>query len=168
MSDEGLAAAPGLFANALKQVAMFMNLKAGKMRPVEVTQRPVHERVIIHKSGADGHLSPFDGIQQEQAQLAIKGVASPDHVEGGAGLEGIIRLPKRYSVGAEAVVADGLQLRLDLGFRGTCQPAGEEQVRLIAKGHGWLGVSHARPPFTSRKNPPELSVSLRIEAWRVC
>jgi hypothetical protein len=92
---------------------VLVDVEAGEIDTVNVTQRPVFQRVLVNNLGTDGHLHALNGVENKQAKLAVKSIAVPDGFEGSSRLKGVIGLSKGNPVGTQAIVADGLKFSDD-------------------------------------------------------
>jgi hypothetical protein len=66
--------------------------------------------MVIHQAGSHSHLNPFNGIQNKESELSVKGISSPDLIQGGSWMERVIRISEWIQIAAQTIVIDSTEL----------------------------------------------------------
>ena len=104
---------------------------------------------VVNQPCPHGDLDALNGVQEQDAESAIKVVAPPDGFQSGAGDVAVIRLPEGVKVAGQPVVVHDLQ-PLDQLIPVCHESTGQEEVRLLLQRQGFLGIDHRVSLFWGR------------------
>lgn len=166
MADEDFAAALGAIMEVVEEASMLGGGNAGECGRVQMSNRAVAVDEFVNEAGAHGDFHTFDGIHDEEAELPVEGVTTPDRGRGRAGSKGVIGSLERIPIRAQPVVADGGELGDEFGFVSR-ETARQQQAGLLFVGERWLGVFHGRsPPRLENKKPTTVELGLHQRLGR--
>ena len=144
MVDKVFPTSSGFFPNLFQELAVNLRRHSGQVVSIQIAQWSVLQGMLRDGLGPNGYLYPFDGINDQEPKLAIKGVALPDCVKRCAGLQFVVGVAddtKGVPVGAESIVTDGLQY-LDQLISVSDESAFEKEIGLLSEAERWLRIFH--------------------------
>src|SRR5665647_3189366 len=153
--DERLTTASAFRIELVDEVPVRLGRQIRQVGRVTVAERTLGVGQGVDQLGADTDLDALNGVEHEQPELTVEGVAAPDDLERSPFNKGVVRQAKGIPVAAEAVVADTAQSGQELIAIGH-KTASEKLVGLLVNGEGALRVLHELTP--GKKNPPEVSM----------
>ncbi len=153
--DDRLMTATTFRIELVDEVRVRLGRQIRQVGRVTVAERTLGVGKGVDQLGADTDLHALGGVEHEQPELTVEGVAAPDGLERCPFDKGVVRQAKGIPVAVQAVVADAAQSSRELIAIGH-KTASEKPVSLLVNGEGALRVLHV--PTPDKKDPPEVSM----------
>ena len=144
MLNEDFMTFPRFHVNTAQPFLMFFYRKPWQVGCGSMAEWTLMMYKVIHCLRPDSHFNSFNGVHNDNPQAAVKGIVAPDLFKCCPCMKGVISIPVRVEIAAEAIIVYGAEA-INQKITVSGKASAYEKIGLLFEGERLFRIFHQRP-----------------------